>query len=101
MKIKNETINIDVAIYKCDNIGTNKVEILKESMNIKKLWLNQKGEEEKNLLELTDYIFGKSDENPFQSLNDEVQEKYNMYEERILDFVKKVKSSKIKTKINT
>ena len=100
MKRKSEAINVEVAVDKCDHIGASKLEILQKARSIKKLWLNQKGEQEENLSVLLDYIFGKSDENPFQEMNDDIQAKYDAYDERIADLVKKVQASKFKKKIN-
>ena len=95
--MKNEKINLETAIEKCDHIGASKAEILKKAKTAKRFWLDQSKE---NVEELHNYIFGKTDENPLQEIEDEVQRRFEHYDQKIDEYIEKVKKQSLKRKIN-
>lgn len=95
-KIKNEKIDFSAAIDKCDMIGGNKLILQRKLASIKTTWMST----EENVKQINDFIFGISDENPFEDANKELENKFDDYDDRLINLVQKVKASKLKRKIN-
>jgi hypothetical protein len=90
------TINLDQAIAKCDTIGGSRVVLLTRAKAARGFVL----QDEKIEQQVTDYIFGKTNENPLQTITDAVTAAIEKQQAEVDELVEIVQKSKLKSKIN-
>ena len=99
-KRENVSSNVEISDSygheRVDIIGSNKVEILENARIVRSEFMNNP--ENKQLV--TDYIFGKSDENPLQDVTDEVEKRFIEYNDRINTIAEGVKTYMRVNKLN-
>lgn len=93
-KRSSEAMSPEVAIDKCDIMGSNLVTVLVQAGKQRAQIIKDNREA------VTDFIFGRSEENPLAAITAAVKEKEEMYNERVDSLVESVNRTKLKRKIN-
>ena len=92
--MKSENITTEVAIDKCDSLGANMVMYTRQAQRQRVQIIKDSRQE------VTDYIFGKQEENPMETQTDFIDQKEEHSAQRIDELVISVLHSKRKRKIN-